>query len=60
MTFVIILLALIAAIFGLGAVAARRRRFVGSPADQWRAEHDALDAAKRASGRAGSYGGPSE
>ena len=60
MTLIIVLMVVIAGIFGLGAVAARRRRTVGSTADQWKADHDARDTANRASGRAGSYGGPKD
>ena len=57
MTFVIILLVVIAGIFALGAVAARRRRIVGSPADRWKAEHAAADALNRAHERSGAADG---
>jgi hypothetical protein len=59
MTWIIVLLVVIAAIAGLSVVAARRRRFVGSAPHQRMAERAAHDAQSLAYGRGGMGGGES-
>jgi hypothetical protein len=56
MTWIIVLLVVFAAIAGLGVIAARRRRYVGSALDQRMAQRAAHDAQTRARGRTGVEG----